>query len=110
MITNFAIKSDDQSIVCWGQEGSGQCSDIPEEGRYSYVSTSEYTQVICAVKEDDTLVCWGTRDTSGQYFEQLNGIKSFDGKVLPRDKCYSGILFISILIFVSKRPLFFFPK
>ena len=70
-----AIKSDDKSMVCWGQtiffdrEGDGVPDDIdghgnhttttPPSGAHRYMEISAGEGHTCAIREDGRAVCWG---------------------------------------------------
>jgi alpha-tubulin suppressor-like RCC1 family protein len=46
---------DDDSIVCWGDNGEGQ--GAPPIGTFVYVSCGDMHT--CGLKKDNTVVCWG---------------------------------------------------
>jgi alpha-tubulin suppressor-like RCC1 family protein len=53
----------DQTVVCWGLDSTGQAS--PPEGTFKQLSSGlHYT---CGIRTDDTMACWGQPQTDGPF-------------------------------------------
>jgi len=52
----------DSTVVCWGQNGSGQAPPGPSADTFKSVSAGQ--AMTCGVRTDDTVRCWGS-DTNG---------------------------------------------